>query len=83
LGTAPEQKKKGAKQSAVVGKQWLERNIFQRLKHRQGFHQISLAMENRPKTAFATTDGLFVYIVMSFGVRKTIAVALPELCVDE
>jgi len=44
--------------------------IFAKLDLAQGFHQIPLAADARPKTAFVTHAGLFEYRVLPFGLRN-------------
>jgi hypothetical protein len=37
-----------------------------------GFHQIKIATDDRKHTAFVTVDGLYCYIVMSYGLLNTL-----------
>lgn len=44
--------------------------VFGKIDLKKGYYQIGLSPESIPYTAFATTDGLFEFVVLPFGLRN-------------
>jgi hypothetical protein len=61
--------------------------VFSKIDLRSSYHQIKIHSEDIPKMAFSMRYGLFVYLVMSFGLTNALAnfmylrnsVFMPEL----
>jgi hypothetical protein len=47
--------------------------VFSKIDLRSGYHHIKIHAEDIPMTAFTTRDGLYEYIVMSFGLMNALA----------
>jgi hypothetical protein len=71
----------------ILFDQLAEAQVFSKIDHRSGYHQIKICAEDIPMTAFTTRYGLYVYLVMSFGLTNVLAhfmylmnsVFMPEL----
>jgi hypothetical protein len=47
--------------------------VFSKINLRSGYHQLKIRATNIPKTAFITQYGLYLYMVMSFGLTNALA----------
>jgi hypothetical protein len=61
--------------------------VFSKIDLHSGYHQIKICAEDIPKTVFMVRYGLYEYLVMSFGLKNSLAhfmylmnsVFMPEL----
>ena len=54
----------------ILFDQLAKAKVFSQIDLRSDYHQIKIRPEDVPKTAFSTRYGLYVYLVMSFGLTN-------------